>query len=171
MLYGAHHRALAQMATLLVNDLVIAEEIVEAAFAAMHAVWWRLRDSDKALSYLQRAVVRRARSRRAAHPGSSRQRRGSPQTGQPDPTAPEALLIAALQALPPRQYEALILRFHVGLPDTQISFVMGVSTRSASQHVERGVADLQAVLERHHTTAADRPAGDAVTARTPPTSG
>jgi hypothetical protein len=59
----------------------------------------------------------------------------------------------------------------MGLPDTQIAFVMGVSTRSASQHAERGAADLQAALERHHTTAADQLAGDAVTARTPPTSG
>ncbi|HEY7359552.1 MAG TPA: hypothetical protein VH642_01995, partial [Streptosporangiaceae bacterium] len=61
--------ALAQMAMLLVNDVVMAEEIVEAAFAAMHGAWRRLGDSDTALPYPQRAVVRRARSRRAVRPG------------------------------------------------------------------------------------------------------
>ena len=81
VLYGAHHRALAQMATLLVNDVVVAEEIVEAAFVALHAAWRRLRNSDKALSYLQRAVVRRARSYRVARSDPSRRQPGPPQLG------------------------------------------------------------------------------------------
>jgi len=113
VLYGAHYRALAQMATLLVNDVVVAEEIVEAAFVAAHAAWRRLRNSDQALSYLQRAVVRGARSHRTADSDPSR-RPGPLQTGQLDITPSHALLVAALHALPPRQREALVLRHYAG---------------------------------------------------------
>ena len=169
VLYGAHHRALAQLATLLVNDVVVAEEIVEAAFIAMHAAWRRLRSSDRALPYLQRAVVRRARSRRATDPGPAGRRLDPSQTGQSDITSSDALLVAALYALPARQREALVLRYYANLPDTQIAFVMGIPLRSASNYVERGTAYLRDALERHHTPTADRLAGDAVTARTPPT--
>ena len=162
-LYGAQHDALAQMAMLLVNDVVMAEEIVEAAFAAMHGAWRRLGDSDTALPYLQRAVIRRARSRRAVRPGPSR--------GRPDMSFSGASLVSALYALPARQREALVLRYLADLPDSQIAFVMGVGTRSASNYVERGMACLQAVLESHCTAAAHQLAEDAVTARTPPISG
>ena len=156
VLYGAHHRALAQMAMLLVNDVVVAEEIVEAAFVAVHAAWWRLRDSDRALPYLQRAVVRRARSRRAADPGLSG-RLGSPETGQPDISSSGALLVTVLYALPARQREALVLRYYAGLPDTQIAFVMGIPRRSAGNCLERGTASLRTALERHRMPATDRP--------------
>lgn len=170
VLYGAHHRALAQLATLLVNDVVVAEEIVEAAFVAMHAAWRRLRKSDKTLCYLQRAVVRRARSHRVADSDPSKRRVGPPQTGPPDMPPSHVLLVAAVHALPPRQREALILRHYAGLPDTQIAFVMGIPARSAANHVERGTACLRAALQRHHAAAAHQPSGEAVTARTPPSS-
>jgi RNA polymerase sigma factor (sigma-70 family) len=149
VLYGAHYRALAQLATLLVNDAVAAEEIVETAFIAMHAAWRRLRNSDRALPYLQRAVIRRTRTRRMAGPDPSRRRLGPPQTGQPDTTALDAVLVAALYALPARQREALVLRYYAGLPDTQIAFVMEISPRSATHHAERGMAHLRAALEPH----------------------
>ena len=158
------------MATLLVNDVVAAEEVVETAFIAMHAAWWRLRNSDRALSYLQRAVVRRARFRPAADPDPSR-RLGPPPTGQPDINPSYTLLVATLHTLPARQREALVLRYYVGLPDTQIAFVMGIPTRFVCIHVERGTACLRAALERHNMAAAHQLAGDADSARIPPTSG
>jgi DNA-directed RNA polymerase specialized sigma24 family protein len=171
VLYGAHQRALTQMATLLVNDVVLAEEIVEAAFVAMHAAWWRRPSRDRAPSYLQRAVVRRARSRRAARRHPSRPQQGSPPAPQPDIAPSDALLMAVLHTLPGPQREALILRYHTGLPDAQIAFVMGISTRSVGSHVERGTACLRAALEQHHTAAAHQLAEDAGSAGIPPASG
>jgi RNA polymerase sigma factor (sigma-70 family) len=170
VLYGAHHRALAQMAMILVNDVVVAEEIVEAAFVALHAAWRRRRNSDKALSYLQRAVVRRARSCRVARSDPSRREPGPLRTGQPDMTPSQALLVTALHTLPPRQREALVLRYYAGLADIQIAFVMGIPARSASNHAERGTACLRAALERHQAAAAHQPSEDPIIARIPPSS-
>ena len=61
-LYGTHYRPLVRLAALLVRDDATAEEVVQDSFVAMHASWRRLRDTDKALSYLRQSVVNRSRS-------------------------------------------------------------------------------------------------------------
>ena len=68
-LYDKHYWALTQLAVLLVDDIAVAEEVAQAAFVAMRGVWRQLLDGDRALSYLRRAVISRARSHRAARPG------------------------------------------------------------------------------------------------------
>src|SRR5207237_1091077 len=44
------------------RDVATAEEVVQDSFIAMHAAWRRLRDTEKALSYLRQSVVNRSRS-------------------------------------------------------------------------------------------------------------
>src|SRR5213595_2847146 len=61
-IYTAHYRSLVRLAALLVRDVATAEEVVQDAFVAMHGAWRRLRDPDKALSYLRQSVVNRSRS-------------------------------------------------------------------------------------------------------------
>src|SRR5215469_4445748 len=61
-LYSSHYRALVRLAVLLVRDICTAEEVVQDSFVAMHASWRRLRDTEKALSYLRQSVVNRSRS-------------------------------------------------------------------------------------------------------------
>lgn len=68
----------------------------------------------------------------------------------PDITAVEAVLLATLHTLPARQREALVLRYHLGLPDTQIAAAMGISTRAVNKHIGRGMSSLQAA---HRNTA------------------
>ena len=160
ILYGAHHRALTQMAALLVNDIAAAEEIVQSAFVAMHGEWRRLGGGGQALAYLQRAVVRRARGRRPARPPlPARPLLDLGQNGQPDDATAEALILAALQGLPARQREALVLRYYADLPDARIASAMGISIRSASIHAERGRSRLRSVLESHHLGATHQTAG------------
>jgi RNA polymerase sigma factor (sigma-70 family) len=149
VLYHAHYRALTRLAALLVIDVAAAEEIVQAAFAAMHGGWRHLRDSDKALAYLLRKVVIGARSHHAASPALPSRQPALPQARQPALTAPQAL-VAALHALPARQREALVLRCYAGLPDTQIAAAMGISARAVTGHIRRGLSSLQAA----HSSAA-----------------
>jgi len=61
-IYTTHYRSLVRLAVLLVRDIATAEEVVQDSFIAMHDAWRRLRDSDKALSYLRQSVVNRSRS-------------------------------------------------------------------------------------------------------------
>ena len=131
-LYGTHYRPLVRLAALLVRDVATAEEVVQDSFMAMHASWRRLRDTDKALSYLRQAVVNKSRS-------VLRHRmvvdRNAP---KPPPLAPSAeqgamtelersAVISALRRLPPRQREALVLRYYCDLSEAQIASAMGIS--------------------------------------------
>src|SRR5260370_11123781 len=125
-LYSSHYRALVRLAVLLVRDVATAEEVVQDSFIAMHGGWRRLRDSDKALSYLRQSVVNRSRS-------VLRHRvvvdRNAP---KPPPDMPSAehgaivqlersAVVSALRTLPPRQREALVLRVDAALSETQIA--------------------------------------------------
>ena len=53
VMYSTHYRSLVRLAALLVRDVATAEEVVQDSFLAMHGAWRRLRDNDKALSYLR----------------------------------------------------------------------------------------------------------------------
>ena len=61
-MYSTHYRSLVRLAALLVRDVATAEEVVQDSFIAMHTAWRRIRDNDKALSYLRQSVVNRSRS-------------------------------------------------------------------------------------------------------------
>ncbi len=152
-LYTVHYKALVRLAALLVRDSATAEEVVQESFVAMHGGWRRLRDSDKALSYLRQSVVNRSRS-------VLRHRmvvdRNAPKP-QPDmPSAEQgaiALLersavIAALRTLPSRQREALVLRYYGDLSEAQIAAAMGISKGAVKSHTARAMAALRIVLER-----------------------
>jgi len=152
-LYGAHYRSLVRLATLLVRDQATAEEVVQDAFVAMHSGWWRLRESDKALSYLRQSVVNRSRS-------VLRHRvvvdRNAPKAAPDMPSAEHGAIalfersavISALRTLPQRQREALVLRFYADMSEAQIADAMGISRGAVKSHTARAMQALRSVLER-----------------------
>lgn len=152
-LYTTHYRSLVRLAALLVRDMGTAEEVVQDSFVAMHGGWRRLRDSEKALSYLRQSVVNRSRS-------VLRHRvvvdRNAP---KPPPDMPSAehgaiallersAVIAALRTLPARQREALVLRFYGDMSEAQIAEAMQISKGAVKSHTARAMATLRTVLER-----------------------
>lgn len=152
-LYHEYYRQLVRLSALLVRDIGTAEEVVQESFIAMHSGWRRLRDNDKALSYLRQSVVNRSRS-------VLRHRvvvdRNAPKPPPDMPSAEHgaiALLersdvIAALQTLPPRQKEAVVLRFYADLSEAQIAEVMQISRGAVKSHTARAMAALRTLLER-----------------------
>jgi RNA polymerase sigma-70 factor (sigma-E family) len=151
-LYGQHYRTLVRLAALLVRDVATAEEVVQDSFIAMQASWRKLRDTEKALSYLRQSVVNRSRS-------VLRHRvvvdRNAP---MPPPWAPSAeqgaitelersAVVSALRRLPLRQREALVLRYYLDLSEAQIASAMGISRGAVKSHTARGMSSLRTVLE------------------------
>ena len=57
-------------------------------------------------------------------------------------------VIAALRALPPRQREALVLRYYADLSEAQIASAMGISKGAVKSHAARGMSSLRTVLEK-----------------------
>jgi RNA polymerase sigma-70 factor (sigma-E family) len=152
-LYSTHYRSLVRLAALLVRDVGTAEEVVQDSFVAMHGGWRRLRDSDKALSYLRQSVVNRSRS-------VLRHRvvvdRNAPKPAPDMPSAEHGAIalfersavISALRTLPPRQCEALVLRFYGDMSEAQIADAMQISRGAVKSHTARAMQALRTVLER-----------------------
>src|SRR5580700_9798645 len=152
-LYSTHYRSLVRLAALLVRDIGTAEEVVQDSFVAMHGGWRRLRDSDKALSYLRQSVVNRSRS-------VLRHRvvvdRNAPKPAPDMPSAEHGAIVllersavvSALRTLPPRQREALVLRYYGDMSEAQIADAMQISKGAVKSHTARGMATLRTVLER-----------------------
>ncbi len=152
-IYSEHYRSLVRLAAFLVRDTATAEEVVQDSFVAMHGAWRRLRDTDKALSYLRQSVVNRSRSVLRHRMVVDKN------TPKPPPDMPSAehgaiiqlersAVVSALRALPDRQREALVLRYYGDLSEAQIASVMGISRGAVKSHTARAMAALRAVLER-----------------------
>lgn len=152
-IYSEHYRSLVRLAAFLVRDTSTAEEVVQDSFVAMHGAWRRLRDTDKALSYLRQSVVNRSRSVLRHRMVVDKN------TPKPPPDMPSAehgaiiqlersAVVSALRSLPDRQREALVLRYYGDLSEAQIASVMGISRGAVKSHTARAMAALRAVLER-----------------------
>lgn len=59
----------------------------------------------------------------------------------------QRVLIDALQQLPARQREALVLRHWLGLKESEIASAMGISCGSVKTHTARGLAALTQAME------------------------
>ena len=153
VLYTAHYGSLVRLAALLLRDRATAEEVVQDSFVAMHDGWRRLRDNDKALSYLRQSVVNRSRSvlrhqvvvdKNAPKPAPD-----MPSAEQGAITLLErSAVVTALRTLPPRQREALVLRFYGDLSEAQIAATMGITKGAVKSHTARAMTALRSVLER-----------------------
>jgi RNA polymerase sigma-70 factor (sigma-E family) len=152
-IYSGHYNQLVRLALLLVHDVQTAEEVVQDAFEAMHLAWRRLRDSEKALSYLRQTVVNRSRS-------VLRHRKvvdmHAPKPAPDEPSAEHAALAllersavaAALRMLPQRQREAIVLRYYADFSEADIASAMGISRGAVKSHTARAMAALKSILEQ-----------------------
>jgi DNA-directed RNA polymerase specialized sigma24 family protein len=131
-LYHAHYRSLVRLAALLVSDLATAEDIVQDSFAAVHGMWRALPDTDAALCYLRRSVVRRSRS--------------APRRQLPGISLPGSAVVSALRALPLRQREVLVLRYFADLTEAEVASATGMSTAAVRNHDTRAMSSLGAAL-------------------------
>ena len=61
--------------------------------------------------------------------------------------AERSAVVAALRTLPPRQREALVLRYYGDLSEAQIASTMGISTGAVKSHTARAMSALRSLLE------------------------
>jgi RNA polymerase sigma-70 factor (sigma-E family) len=150
-IYLSHYKPLLRLALLLVHDVQTAEEVVQDSFEAMHLASRRLREPEKALSYLRQTVVNRSRSvlrhRKVVdlHP---------PRPAPDEPSAEHAALAllersavaSALRSLPARQREAIVLRYYADFSEADIAAAMGISRGAVKSHTARAMAALKSKL-------------------------
>jgi len=143
---------LVRLATVLV-DREVAEELVQDAFVRTHSRLTRI-DPEKVTVYLRSAVINGARS----HLRRRMVQRRHPPTPPPNAAAAEVdgvaraqrtELFGALNRLPNRQREVLVLRYYLDLSEAEIAETLGISTGSVKQHAHRGLSSLSSTLGAH----------------------
>jgi RNA polymerase sigma-70 factor (sigma-E family) len=152
-MYIAEYRSLVRMSAVLVGDVCTAEDVVQECFIAMYGAWRRLRDVDKAVSYLRRSVVNRSRSvlrrRIVAERHAPKHQPDMPSAEQGAITQLDrAAVMVALRSLSARQREAVMLRYYLDLSEEQVASAMKISQGAVKSHTARAKAALRGVLER-----------------------
>ncbi|MFD1535751.1 SigE family RNA polymerase sigma factor [Nonomuraea guangzhouensis] len=149
-LFAGHYTPMLRLAVLLGAD--DAEDVVAEAFWQLYRRWNKLRDADAALAYLRGVVVNLIRMR-VRHLQVARKHTGSVDDDAVSAES-EALLrddqrevVAALKRLPARQREALVLRYWLGLRESEIATAMGISCGAVKSHTARGMAALTRAME------------------------
>jgi RNA polymerase sigma-70 factor (sigma-E family) len=151
-LFAARYPELVRLAGLLGAD--DPEDIAQEAFARLLRSYGSLRNADAALAYVRATVCNLTRNRRR-HLRVARLR--TPAEHPADvPSSEQAVLlqeeqrevIAALAALPARRREAIVLRYWLGLSETEIAEAMGIAAGTVKSQVSRGLTALGKTLEK-----------------------
>jgi RNA polymerase sigma factor (sigma-70 family) len=141
LLFGRLYPQAARLAYRIVGSRESAEDIAAEACARAVARWGhvgRLAHRD--------AWVLRVASNLAL---DAVKRKPAPATS--DARAPDAAdsvvtriaLITALRALPRRQREVVVLRYFVGLPDSEVADILGIDEGTVRTHVRRALSALR----------------------------
>ncbi len=151
VLFRERQAELVRLAALVVGDRPVAEDVVQDVFARLCARD-RVLEPDQSLAYVRAAVLNACRSflrRRAVgrRLGVTRDL-GLADIAQ-DSAESEVILaedrrhvLAALAALSARRREVLVLRYWLGLSETEIAAVMGISPGTVKSNAARGLAAL-----------------------------
>lgn len=129
-LYHMHYGPLVRLAALLVQDVDLAEGLVQDSFVAMHSAWRSLASCDRAISYLYRAVVAFSRT---VEPFAVTE-------------VDHCAILSALRTLAPRQREVLVLQYYSDLTQAQTASAMRVSRRALKRHTAHAMSSLRAEL-------------------------
>jgi RNA polymerase sigma-70 factor (sigma-E family) len=148
-LYHCHALGLTRLAYAVLGDRPAAEDVVQEAFCGLYRSWDRLPSHDRVLGYLRVSVLNGCRSaiRRS-------RRTPRPLAEPPAPSAEAAALageeqraaVTAMRRLPPRQREALALRYLADLPEQETARIMGVSAGTVKSTTARALAALGRML-------------------------
>ncbi|MBL1102385.1 RNA polymerase sigma factor [Streptomyces coffeae] len=150
-LFDQHYASMLRLAALLGAD--DPENIVAEAYYQIYRKWRKLRDAESAEAYLRSTVCNLTRMRIRHLQVVRRHSEVSPA----DPVASaensallrddQQVLVNALEQLPTRQREALVLRHWLGLKESEIAAAMGISAGSVKTHTARGLAALTQAME------------------------
>ncbi len=147
-LFAEHYVALVRLAVNLVDDAESAEDLVQDVFASIDP-----KRVDDPARYLRTAVVNRSRSalrrRKVARAFAGRATRielAEPADIGAVRTAERQTVLAAIDALPQRQREAVVLRYYEDLPVTEIAQVLDTTPSAISSALTRALDALATTL-------------------------
>lgn len=144
----ARSASLHRIAYLMVGDSHLAQDLVQEVLTKVYVAWPRVREPN---AYCRRAITTTAVSwmrRKSWHEHPVETGLDEPTPG-PDSSAMTDTRLevwAALDAVPPRQRAALVLRFYEDLTETQTADALGCSVGTVKSQVSAGLKKLRAIL-------------------------
>jgi len=141
-----------RLAVGLVDELALAEDVVQDAFAAVYLRWSSIRDPSASPGYIRAAFVNASRSARRRQ-GVTRKRLASV-LDMPTASADHSVLLGeerdlvrrAMSLLPQRQREVLVLRYVAEPSEAEIAPATGLSEGGVRSASSRGLATLRTTL-------------------------
>ena len=147
-LYEAHALSLARLALLMLGDPDAAQDVVQDAFLGLYRRWDKLASADIAPAYLRASVLNgcrtllKRRSRPVFRAADGPQEPAEAAEAAVLHTEEQRVLLAAIRRLPPRQREALVLRYYLDMSEDQTARAMGVSRGTVKSATSRAIAAL-----------------------------
>ncbi|WP_232793963.1 SigE family RNA polymerase sigma factor, partial [Pseudofrankia saprophytica] len=146
-----HHRDLARLALLLTGNKEDAEDITADALTSAWMHWDRVQAAENPLAYVRRSVANLAASQIRRH---VRQRNllarvgrqpGTSTTSEPD--VPQAMLLRwALDQLPHRKRQCVVLRYGLDLSEAETADWLGISVGTVKSQTSKAVGELERLL-------------------------
>ncbi|MEU1516912.1 SigE family RNA polymerase sigma factor [Streptomyces sp. NPDC005811] len=145
---------LMRTAFLLTGEQHAAEDLVQTTLEQVYVAWRRVASADEPEAYVRRVMInahaRRYRRRlreflapKGDDPGPAHE---VADTGDRIAQADDRhALLKALAELPPRQREAVVLRYWEDLTETQTATAMGCSVGAVKSNAAKGIAKLRAI--------------------------
>ncbi len=152
-----HLQMLYRVASRTTRDVALAEDAVQEALVVAHRQLGRYRAGTSLRAYLAAIVVRRAHT--LVRGEARRHQREGLSTPPGDAASAEEhvsveqqrlRVVAALERLPVKRREAVVLRLEAGLSHAEIADALGSSERSVRVLVHLGLKELKQMLERDH---------------------
>ena len=153
-LYATQWTRLVRLAVLLVDDVGLAEDVVQDAFINLHRQQSNLRSTSAAGGYLRTSVINGARSQLRRRVLSRRHLATLADRPTTVDGADSAVLVteqnrellAQLRRLPQRQREVLVLRYWAHLTEAEIAATLGISVGTVKSSASRGLDSLESKL-------------------------
>jgi len=146
--FDAEFRPLRRLAYMLTGDWQEAEDLAQETMVRTYRAWSRIRERTRPDAYARTVLVNRHRSllRRSMVEAKHRVAR------MPDPAPPSQLdddhllVWQALGELPPREREAVVLRFFADLSQAEIAEVMRCPVGTVKSMTHRALGRLREAL-------------------------
>lgn len=135
-LYRSQWAGMVRLAFVMVDDLAIAEDLAQDAFARTYRARATVRDP---LAYLRSAIYNACRN----HVRHQRVRRAAPRFAAPAETAAGDHVIDVIRRLPQRKRALVVLRYYACLTDTEIAAATGLPVGTVKSTLHRTLAELR----------------------------